>query len=91
MNTINVEENDVNETGTTSESFSSGRCLVKQQRRPGRYVTAEAARNGRYTTTRKGGDNHWQNEKDLKQDAQLEGPRSRWSARILAKKFQKHT
>ena len=44
MNTINVEENDVNETGTTSESFSSGRCPVEQQRRPSRQVTAEATR-----------------------------------------------
>ena len=44
MNTINVEENDVNETGTTSESFPSGRCPVEQQRRPGRHVTAEATR-----------------------------------------------
>ena len=34
----------MNETGTTSESFSSGRCLVEQQHRRGRQVTAEATR-----------------------------------------------
>ena len=44
MNTINVEENDMNETGTTSKSFFSGRCPVEQQRRPGRQVTAETSR-----------------------------------------------
>ena len=44
MNAINVEESDVNETGTTSESFSSGRCPVEQQRRPSRHITDEATR-----------------------------------------------
>ena len=44
MNTTNVENNDVNETGTTSEGLLSGRCPVEQQRRPGRHTTAEATR-----------------------------------------------
>ena len=44
MNTINVENNDVNETGTTSEGLLSGRCPVEQQRGPGRHITAEATR-----------------------------------------------
>ncbi|CAB4036691.1 Hypothetical predicted protein [Paramuricea clavata] len=44
MNTTNVEDNDVNETGTTSECPSSGRCPVDQQHRPSRHATAEAIR-----------------------------------------------
>ena len=44
MNTTNVEGNDMNETGTTNESFLSGRCPVEQQHRPGRQITAEATR-----------------------------------------------
>ena len=44
MNTTNVENNDVNETGTTSEGLLSGRCPVEQQRGPGRHITAEATR-----------------------------------------------
>ena len=44
MSIINVEKNDMNKTGTTNESFSSGKCPVEQQRRPGRHVTAEATR-----------------------------------------------
>ena len=39
MNTINLVENDLNVTGTTSESFLLGRCPVEQQRRSGRQAT----------------------------------------------------
>ena len=44
MNTTNVEDNGLNETGTTSEGPSSGRCPVDQQHRPSRHATAEAIR-----------------------------------------------
>ena len=39
MSNTDEENNDVNGTGTVSEGVASGRCPVKQQRRP--YATAE--------------------------------------------------
>ena len=42
MSNIEINPNDVNDTGTLGEGVASGRCPVAQQRRPGRHpVTAE--------------------------------------------------
>ena len=42
MSNIELNTNDVNDTGALSEGVSSGRCPVDQQRRPGRHpATAE--------------------------------------------------
>ena len=41
MSNIELNTNDVNDTGALSEVVTSGRCPVDQQRRPGRHPATE--------------------------------------------------